>query len=109
MSSRRIFCRQRVNPQEKQGEHKEGKVRHSKGSDAVSRTRRWSILCLTLLGTTLAILDSSVLNISVVPPMETFRTDLRTVKWVLTSYNLVLAMFMISFISTIRMLLKRMA
>ncbi len=50
-----------------------------------------------LVGTTLATLDSSILNISVVPMMEEFRVDLRAVEWVLTSYNLAFAAFMIGF------------
>jgi EmrB/QacA subfamily drug resistance transporter len=61
------------------------------------RTRRWAILATMLLGTTLAILDSSILNILVVPIIEEFRTDLRTVEWILTSYNLAFAVFMIGF------------
>ena len=61
------------------------------------QTRRWAILATLLLGTTLAILDSSILNILVVPLMEAFQADLRTVKWALASYNVVLAMCMIGF------------
>lgn len=63
----------------------------------IGPARRWAILATMLLGTTLAILDNGILNILVVPMMETFRADLRTVKWALTSYKFVLAMFMIGF------------
>ena len=59
--------------------------------------RRWAILFIMLLGTTMAILDSSILNITILPLMEEFRSDLRTVEWVLTSYNLSFAVFMIGF------------
>lgn len=61
----------------------------------VTRTRRWAILATMLLGTTLAILDSSILTISVTPMMEELRADLSTVEWVLTSYNLTFAIFLI--------------
>lgn len=61
----------------------------------VSWERRWAILIIMLLGTTMAILDSSILNVTIVPLMEEFRADLRTVEWVLTSYNLSFAIFMI--------------
>ena len=67
------------------------------GSPGLSQTRRWLLLATMVLGTTLAVLDNSILNILVVPLMETFQADLRTVKWALTSYNVVLAMFMIGF------------
>lgn len=50
-----------------------------------------------LTGTMLAILDSSILNILVLPIMEEFQADLRTVEWVLTSYNLAFAVFLIGF------------
>jgi EmrB/QacA subfamily drug resistance transporter len=43
----------------------------------------------------LAILDSSVLNILVVPIMKEFPADLPAVGWMLTSYNLAFAAFMI--------------
>jgi len=55
------------------------------------------ILIIMLLGTTMAILDSSILNVTIVPLMEEFRSDLRTVEWILTSYNLSFAVFMIGF------------
>ena len=50
-----------------------------------------------LMGTMLAILDSSILNILVAPIMGEFQTDLRSVEWVLTSYNLAFAVFLIGF------------
>jgi MFS family permease len=50
-----------------------------------------------LTGTMLAILDSSILNILVLPIMEEFQADLQTVEWVLTSYNLAFAVFLIGF------------
>lgn len=59
--------------------------------------RRWAILATMLTGTILAILDSSILNILVLPIMEEFQADLRTVEWVLTSYNLAFAVFLIGF------------
>lgn len=61
------------------------------------QTRRWAILATMLLGTALAILDNSILYILVIPLMEAFQADLRTVKWVLTSYSVVLAIYMIGF------------
>ena len=48
-----------------------------------------------LLGTMLAVLDSSILNISTVSMLQEFRVGLSTVEWMLTSYNLVFAAFMI--------------
>lgn len=63
----------------------------------VSWERRWVILIIMLLGTTMAILDSSILNITILPLMGEFRSDLRTVEWVLTSYNLSFAVLMIGF------------
>ena len=63
----------------------------------ISRVRRWAILATMLSGTMLAILDSSILTVLVVPMMEEFKADLRTVEWVLTSYNLAFAVFLIGF------------
>jgi EmrB/QacA subfamily drug resistance transporter len=74
---------------------KEAEMATASGDYRAGRTRRWAILATMLVGTTLAILDSSVLNLLVVPVMEEFRADLRTVEWVLTSYNLTFAVFMI--------------
>ena len=65
------------------------------GAGEVSRLRRWAILATMLSGTLLAILDSSLLTIFVVPMMGEFQADLRTVEWVLTSYNLAFAAFLI--------------
>jgi MFS family permease len=65
------------------------------GACKASRLRRWAILATMLSGTMLAILDSSVLNILVVPIMGEFQANLRTVEWVLTSYNLAFAAFLI--------------
>jgi MFS family permease len=65
------------------------------GAVIMNRARRWAIGATMLSGTMLAILDSSILTILVVPIMETFNTDLRTVEWVLTSYNLAFVVFLI--------------
>jgi hypothetical protein len=46
----------------------------------VSRLRRWAILATILSGTMLAILDSSILNIFVVPIMGEFQANIRTVE-----------------------------
>jgi MFS family permease len=73
----------------------EARVTTTGGRPGEGWPRRWAILATMLIGTTLAVLDSSILNISVVPVMEEFRADLRTVEWVLTSYNLAFAVFMI--------------
>jgi EmrB/QacA subfamily drug resistance transporter len=67
------------------------------GTSEISRVRRWAILATMLSGTMLAILDSSILTVLVVPMMEEFKADLRTVEWVLTSYNLAFAVFLIGF------------
>jgi MFS family permease len=67
------------------------------GASEGGRLRRWAILATMLSGTILAILDSSILNISVIPIMEEFQADLQTVQWVLTSYNLTFAVFLIGF------------
>ena len=61
----------------------------------VQRSLRWAILGTMLLGTMLAVLDSSILNISTVSMLQEFRVGLSTVEWMLTSYNLVFAAFMI--------------
>ena len=61
------------------------------------RVQRCAILVMMLTGTILAILDSSILNILVVPIMGEFQASLRTVEWVLTSYNLAFAVFLIGF------------
>jgi ubiquinone biosynthesis protein len=58
------------------------------GASEISRMRRWAILSTMLSGTMLAILDSGILNVLVDPIMEEFQADLRTIEWVLTSYNL---------------------
>ena len=61
----------------------------------VTLKRRWAILGIMLLGSTMAILDSSILNVTILPLMSEFQSDLRTAEWVLTSYNLSFAVFMI--------------
>jgi EmrB/QacA subfamily drug resistance transporter len=48
-----------------------------------------------LAGTILSVLDSSILNISVLPILREFQTDMAALEWVLTSYNLTFAMFLI--------------
>jgi EmrB/QacA subfamily drug resistance transporter len=48
-----------------------------------------------LLGSTLATLSSGILSVSVLPLMDEFRLDLRSIQWVLTSYNVVFAALMI--------------
>lgn len=63
----------------------------------VSPMQRWGILVTMLVGTTLAVLDSSILNVLIVSIMQQFKTDLRTVEWVTTSYNIAFAVFMIGF------------
>jgi MFS family permease len=67
----------------------------TKDTSEASRLRRWAILTAMLLGTMLAILDSSILNILAVPIMEEFQASLRIVESVLTSYNLAFAAFLI--------------
>ncbi len=57
--------------------------------------RRWLVLAAMLLGSTLATLSSGVLTVSVVPLMDEFRLDLRSIEWVLASYNVVFAALMI--------------
>ena len=69
----------------------------TRGTSEGSRLRHWAILATMLTGTMLAILDSSILNILVLPIMEEFQADLQTVEWVLTSYNLAFAVFLIGF------------
>jgi DHA2 family multidrug resistance protein-like MFS transporter len=65
------------------------------GAGEARRLRHWAILATILSGTMLAIFDSSILNIFVVPIMGEFQANLRTVEWVLTSYNLAFAAFLI--------------
>ncbi len=60
------------------------------------RARR-VILGVMLGGTFLAVLDSSILNISVLPILREFQADMAVLEWILTSYNLTFAMFMIGF------------
>ena len=60
-------------------------------------TRRWLILAVMLLGSTMATLSSGILSVSVVPLMDEFRLGLRAVDWLLMSYSLVFASLMIGF------------
>ncbi len=53
------------------------------------------ILGVMLCGTFLAVLDSSILNISVLPILREFQADMAVLEWILTSYNLAFAMFLI--------------
>ena len=48
-----------------------------------------------LAGTFLAVLDSSILNISVVPMLREFKVSLGAVEWVLTAYNIAFAVLLI--------------
>lgn len=77
------------------GEKGQGRAGQQAFLSLPSPGARRIILGVMLGGTSLAVLDSSILNISVLTILREFRADMATLEWVLTSYNLVFAMFLI--------------
>ncbi len=56
---------------------------------------RWLILAAAVFGLFMAILDASIVNVSIPTIQRELDTDIETVTWVLNSYNLVFAVLLI--------------
>lgn len=56
----------------------------------ISNMQKWISLGILVIGTFMAILDSSIVNIAIPKMMSVFGVSLEEVQWILTSYNLTL-------------------
>jgi len=52
----------------------------------MSETDKWRILGVVMIGTFMAILDNSIVNVALPHMMASFGTDLEKIKWVATAY-----------------------
>jgi DHA2 family multidrug resistance protein len=55
---------------------------------------RWQVLFVVMIGTFMAALDSSIVNISIPAMMHSFHSPVDEVEWVITSYMIAFAVFM---------------
>lgn len=60
------------------------------GKDITSDSYRWFALAAVVMGTFMAILDTSIVNIGIPKMMAVFNVSLDSVQWVLTAYTLTL-------------------
>jgi DHA2 family multidrug resistance protein len=57
-------------------------------------TYRWLVLASTMVGTFMAVLDATVVNVALPKLMATFSVSVDTVEWILTAYLLVFAVML---------------
>jgi len=62
--------------------------------DSHLRANRWSVLCIIMLGTFMAVLDSSIVNVALPHMMSTFGVDREQIEWVATGFMLTSAVVM---------------
>src|SRR3712207_9302234 len=58
--------------------------------------RRWTIFGVTMIGLFMALMDLTIVNITIPVLQEDFETSVDTVSWVLNAYNIVFAMLLVS-------------
>jgi len=63
-------------------------------SDRALRANRWGVLGIIMLGTFMAILDSSIVNVALPHMMSTFGVDREQIEWVATGFMLTSAVVM---------------
>jgi DHA2 family multidrug resistance protein len=59
-----------------------------------NQTYRWLVLASTMVGTFMAVLDATVVNVALPKLMATFSVSVDTVEWILTAYLLVFAVML---------------
>jgi DHA2 family multidrug resistance protein len=64
------------------------------GSDDYLRANRWAVLGIIMMGTFMAILDSSIVNVALPHMMSTFGVDRDKIEWVSTGFMLTSAVVM---------------
>lgn len=64
------------------------------GGDDYLRSNRWAVLGIIMLGTFMAILDSSIVNVALPHMMSTFGVDRDKIEWVSTGFMLTSAVVM---------------
>ena len=64
------------------------------GSDSDLRGNRWAVLGIIMMGTFMAILDSSIVNVALPHMMSTFGVDRDKIEWVATGFMLTSAVVM---------------
>lgn len=62
--------------------------------DLPNRSRRWFILSTVMIGTFMAALDASIVNVSVPVMMRYFGVDVGDIGWIITAYMIAFAVFM---------------
>jgi DHA2 family multidrug resistance protein len=63
-------------------------------SNAYERANRWAVLSIIMLGTFMAVLDSSIVNVALPHMMSTFGVDREQIEWVATGFMLTSAVVM---------------
>jgi len=63
-------------------------------SDRALRANRWGVLGIIMMGTFMAILDSSIVNVALPHMMSTFGVDREQIEWVATGFMLTSAVVM---------------
>ena len=63
-------------------------------SDSDLRANRWGVLGIIMLGTFMAVLDSSIVNVALSHMMSTFGVDREQIEWVATGFMLTSAVVM---------------
>jgi EmrB/QacA subfamily drug resistance transporter len=58
--------------------------------------RKWSIFAVTMVGLFMALIDVTIVNISIPTLLQEFGTGISTVSWVLNAYNITVAVVLIS-------------
>ena len=62
------------------------------GSD--QQAKKWSVLCVVILGTFMAILDSNIVNVALPKMMANFSATVDQIEWVVTAYMIAFAISM---------------
>src|ERR1700747_2117709 len=62
---------------------------------ASSQRRQWLTLVGTIIGSSMALLDSSVVNIALPAIQQALRADSATTQWIVTAYLLLLSAFVL--------------
>ena len=63
-------------------------------SDLDLRANRWGVLGIIMLGTFMAVLDSSIVNVALPHMMSTFGVDREQIEWVATGFMMTSAVVM---------------
>lgn len=69
---------------------------NSPHASADRHSRRFAALCAAYLGTFLASLDISIVNVALPTLQEALQTDIAGLQWVVNAYTLCLSAFMLS-------------